>query len=204
MSNQPACDLFQRCLRRRSPEDWRLFIDRYEPRLRGLIRRAATRWQTTDHDELLQELYLRMWSASSFRGATENELWAWIRRIAQHTAIDAHKANQRHQGLFERSFELPRLRRIPTTGASPEERLVARERLATFSRTLQILFHRGSISPEDALRIFRWTYLEGYSSLEVARRLHHRLTPISIDQMIYRLRRRLARRGIHLGTRRQG
>lgn len=199
MRNHPACDLFQRCFRERSPEDWRLFIERYEPRLRCLVRGATTRSSTSDHEELLQELYVRLWTARSFQGATENQLWNWIRCIARHMVVDLHLADRRHRRLYER---LSTLNSRTPSAPSPEDRFLARERLTKFSAHFRDIVRHGRTPPQDAWRILCWTLGEGYSSLEVSRFLRGRLTPVSVDQVLYRLRKRLARRGVQLTARR--
>ena len=99
MSHHPACDLFQRCLQRRSSDDWRVFVQRYEPRLRRMIHCAVARRPDWEYDEFLQDLYVKLWTTTNFGGATESEFWAWIYKIMRRMAVDRYRSYQRRHRL---------------------------------------------------------------------------------------------------------
>lgn len=204
MGATAAGDLFHRCLTARRSEDWREFVDRFEPRVRGKLRRLLRRLglpaSAHEVDELAQELFCRLLLAASrneheVRERTEIDVWAYLSQVASNLVVDLvrSRATQKHRILGgRRGWRLaPRSRwlELESGEPSPEQSLLDKERRRCFSEWCL----RVSRGPEAELRLeaLRLAFFEGWSSLEIARALGG-LKPAEIDFLVYRLRRLLA------------
>lgn len=198
-----VCDLFHRCVARRHDDDWYEFTQRYGPYLRHLVCQPLVRFNvelgSDDVEELVQELYLRLLAqGGSFRGQSPPELWHYLSRTAHNLVIDHWRALQRQRPVpKERSFR--RARCLADPEPSPERRAMARQRLCLFLERCR--WAAAGFQVELKLRIMRLAFVDGCSSQEIARELPGTVTPRQIDSMIFRLRQRLARRGMEVPRR---
>lgn len=207
-----SADLFRRCAAGGCDRAWREFVERFHGRLSHAVRRTLLRLGgDAPHeervDDLVQEVYCRLLSEGRrrqrFRGATEGQLMTYLQRVVASVVIDARRealAEKRAGGLRVTWQEW----RLPPEAAvvadeSPEERLLAEERrLGLLAICRDAL---GRQANATTARIARLALLEGWSSREIAERLDGRMGVAGIDSLIYRLRRRLAGRGIDLPRR---
>ncbi|MEM7350685.1 MAG: hypothetical protein AAF657_07755 [Acidobacteriota bacterium] len=203
MKTLEACELFHRCLAGTHGDAWRLFIDRHGKALRQTVFQMALRCylplRGPDVDEIVQEIYYRLLASrgQQFRGRTDAELWAYLSRMALNLLIDRKRA--------ERASKRRPRQRVPGSSCDapivkldPEERLLGKERRrAFFARCLEVTRLE---SPGLELRALDMAYFGGWTSAEIARRLEH-LSVAQINALVIRLRRHLAKRGIHLPRR---
>jgi RNA polymerase sigma-70 factor, ECF subfamily len=118
-----------------------------------------------DADEAVQDAFIRAFShLASFREELPFEVW--FTRILINGCLDRIKARTRRQrwvvsihegGAGERSFA----DRMPASGASPEDRLLARERRQKLAAALAKL-------PERQRLVFMLSHYEGCTSREVS------------------------------------
>ncbi len=207
-------DLLGRCLDRGAEEDWRAFLPHYEPRIRGVIRRAldgsGVRMSCEDLEDLVQECNYRLLSLARrldrgtggwFRGRSEGEAWSYLACVARAVAIDflrARKAAKRPRPEVGcSSYRL--LSSLPAVQSTPEERMLICERLAELVNR----WHRHWGSRSDCLRTHavKRAVIDGWTSAEIARESRGALTRQQVDGLVYRVRRRLAAEGVRLARR---
>ena len=204
-----SCELFQRCLEHRDDGDWRCFLERFRRMLPGLAAAKLEPWvrqaAALDVEDLLQEVHCRLLgTARRFRGRTDRELWAYLRRVVVSLTTD----HRRRWQASKRSTD-PRTWQGDTEGAGqilpapgPEERLLAAESWEHFlDRCARCFSH-----PRRPLvrRVVHLVWVEGTNSHETAERLGGVLGARDVDNLIGRLRRRLARQGLDLPRRVSG
>lgn len=198
MGERPG-ELFDRCLARHDGEAWREFVRRNGHRIRRQLRwttrRCGLKLHDQELDELVQEFYYRLLAGRKrrFRGRSERELWNYLCLVARSLAID------RRRELETRKRRRRRLK-VVDTGVSPEEALLRRERRRLFFDLCREVVRQDRQTLE--LQALGMALLDGWSSPEVARRLRGRVTAGRVDTLVFRLRKRLARRGIRLPRRR--
>ncbi len=203
-----ASQLVKRCARERGSGVWEEFLGVYGPRLQAGIRRAArvsgARLSREDRQDLMQEVCLRLLERQGARLARcrasgEREVGAYLRRVAERVVFDHVRA----AGAVKRGGRVCRTalsaERLTDSGPTPEQRALHRERRRMFLSHCRRAV--GSSSPRRDLRILTLAVLEGYSSREICRLLGKGLTPGAVDSLIHRLKRRLARHGLHLPRR---
>lgn len=188
---------------------WEDLVRRLAPHLRARVRRAF--WAAgvlpdpEQVDDLLQEVYCRLLSRGGrslrlFRGAGEEELAAYLGRIAERTVADhlrTSRALKRGRGrllAFGPCAGEEAVARAVDPRGTPEDLLLAAERHRHFRAVCRRLLP-GPTAARDT-RVLELALLGGWSSREIARALGGRLAPSSIDSLVCRLRRRLAESGI--------
>ncbi len=181
-----------------SPEAVARLIEHYRPYLAMLARlhRNPRLQPKYDDSDLVQEtLILVQRDLTSFRGATEAELTAWLRCImasvgAYHVR---HYSRQRRNASLERQIEEDLSRSSQTMGhvlvandSSPSEQVHHRERAVILSRALAEL-------PADYREAIILHRLEGLTIAQTAKRMGR--SPDSAQKLLGRglleLRRRL-------------
>jgi RNA polymerase sigma factor (sigma-70 family) len=163
-----------------------------------------------DRQDLLQEVYFRLLEKQGqrlrrCRAQGQQAVGAYLSRIAESVVIDhlrAEAATKRGRGRVVSDAgdgELGPFERAPDRGPSPEERVLLREKRRLFARHC-----RDAVGPRHATRDLRVLYLaffEGWTSGEISGRLGGGLTPSSVDSLLHRLKRRLARAGLQVPRR---
>ena len=98
MTDIDACDLLRRCLAGQVAGDWQQLIDRYGGDIRRIVRQVASRrglqLAPADLDEMVQDFYCRLLSARgrTFGGKTEDEIWRYVKRVAQSLVVDRQRS----------------------------------------------------------------------------------------------------------------
>lgn len=153
-------------------------LRRFEPWLRLLARvQLESRFRSRfDASDIVQQTLLEAIKAlPQFRGSTEAELTAWLRRILAHAL--AHEI-RRHQGTQKRDVTLDvsldhelvqSAQRfgalLAESGPSPSQQAVRRERDVLLAEVLSSL-------PEDHREVLILRHLEGFSHEEIAERMN--------------------------------
>jgi len=153
-------------------------LRRFEPWLRLLARvQLESRFRSRfDASDIVQQTLLEaIKSLPQFRGSTEVELTAWLRRILAHAL--AHEI-RRHQGTQKRDLALDvSLDRelaqssqrfgalLAEPGPSPSQQAVRRERDVLLAEVLSSL-------PDDYREVLILRHLEGFSHEEIAARMN--------------------------------
>jgi len=199
-------------LRRCASDDqdpWTELTARFGARLEAGVRRALRRagWQASSDqiEDFLQDVYCRLLERDRralhrFRGASEGEAAAYLRRIAETVTLDAlRQAAAAKRGGEHPAADAVDLDNAPSRTASPEDELLARERWA------ELATRCAAAAGRHAARRNRWilrkALVEGWSSREISAGLGGGLTPGSVDSIVARARRRLAREGLALRRR---
>lgn len=79
------------------PEAWRLFVERYQPR----IRRWCVAWglQDSDADDVAQDVLVKLFAAlRKFRYDPDRSFRAWLKTVTQHAWCDFLAARRRDPG----------------------------------------------------------------------------------------------------------
>ena len=79
------------------PEAWRLFLEKYQPR----IRRWCLTWglQESDADDVTQDVLVKLFAAlRKFQYDPSRSFRAWLKTVAQHAWIDFVAARRRQPG----------------------------------------------------------------------------------------------------------
>lgn len=214
MQSSPVCELLQTCASGREPQGWEEFVRRYGWRIEAGVRRALALYRARPArelvEELAQEVYCRLLEGRrrrlrDCRAADESGMAAYLAAVSRSVVADhlrRSRAGKRRPAALVHLGEMDEHRQekwLVAPGASPEERLLSRERRRIFvERCRQVL---GGRQRARNLRILHLAVLEGWSSREISRTGRCRLSASSIDSLLYRMKRRLAAAGIHLPRR---
>ena len=214
MEDRAANELLRRCASNREPEVWDEFIAKYGQRLasgvRRALRRSGLRQDPEDREDILQEVYCHLLEEEGrrlrdCRAREERAIGAYLAKVAESVTFDrlrARAAAKRGHGRVVTAlseWRLDRLLGLAAPGPTPEERILRRERKRIFlGRCRSVMSSR---APRRDLRIIGLALLGGWTSREIARELGGEVTPSTVDSVIHRLRRRLARCGLRIPRR---
>ena len=163
MSESPADAALIERLRNRDPEGLAAAYDRYSPIVYSLFLRI-TRDQSTAED-LVQELFIRVWSHARSFDSSKGALGVWILSIARNMAIDHIRSAQARFST--------RLRPIEHADKAQEGRNKQNpESIIDQTRTVQNAF---AALNGNQKRVLELAYFEGFSQSEIAERLHEPL-----------------------------
>jgi len=206
-----AVALLTRCAHSDDPTTWQSFERFFKPRLLAAVRRALWRsHQKADPDlidELLQETYCRFLARDrrvlkAFAGGSDGEACVYIMRVAESVTLD----RLRRGAATKRGAEFCLVRgrtaesltnRMLDPSASPEARAVQRDLWQRFWKRCEHL--SGSRDTSRDLAILDLALFQGWTSREIA--VAKGLRASTVDTVIHRLRRRLARHGLNLPAR---
>jgi RNA polymerase sigma factor (sigma-70 family) len=196
--------------------DWSALLRRHEPPLRSRVRRVLRKSGLRACEELVeevvQEVYCRLLESDASRlrrcrGGTDRAVTAYLGIIAERVVLDlirqagARKRNGlivlRTGGMSRRTLRA--LERLTDPRPDPEEAAARRERERLFLDCCREL--RGAGPGRRNAWVMRLALLEGYSSREIAEAARGRLTARSVDNLVHRLRRHLARSGFEVPRR---
>lgn len=200
-------DLLSRCAGDRRSPAWRTLVADYGRYLEFGVRRALRRFDFSPEpsliEDLVQEAYCRLLEDGgrrlrTFRGTVPAELGAWLRRLAERTALDHLRAAvAAKRGGDTKLVPHDMLEDDPSDPtACPQRRVEQRERLRHFVRRC-----REMPGGERGVRILGLVLAAGWTSREVARASGGNLSRSGVDSMVYRLRRRLRDEGLALAVR---
>jgi RNA polymerase sigma-70 factor, ECF subfamily len=151
-------DLIER-IQKRDPEALAAAYDRYAPSAYGLLLRI-TRDRATAED-LLQELFMRVWNRAKYFDAAKGALGVWVISIARNMAIDHLRSADARFGTKLRSIERVDPLAFSRSSNDPES-------LADRSRTVTAAL--GSLGANER-KVLELAYFEGCSQSEIAARL---------------------------------
>ena len=182
---------------------WERFVKRYGGFLARCVRRGfrlvSESCLEEDVEDIVQNLYTRLLEDGGrrlhrFRGTTEKELLAYLRRMAFRLVVDLRRqarAEKRGGGIsFKMVRALEAQGRTSRDGPlSPEERVLTLEgcRLA-----IREALPSGTGGARRGLKILHLALVEGRTSREIAQAWGESLQPSSVDSSLHRMRRRLA------------
>jgi RNA polymerase sigma-70 factor (ECF subfamily) len=150
-------------LRNRDPEGLAVAYDRYSPIVYSLFLRI-TRDQSVAED-LVQELFMRVWSHARSFDASKGTLGVWILSIARNMAIDHVRSAQARFASRLRPIE-------HADKAQGERKKQNPELLIDQTRTVQNAF---TALNGNQKRVLELAYFEGFSQSEIAEHLHEPL-----------------------------
>lgn len=199
------------------PVDWSALVRRHDARLRGRVRRTLNRLglraQLELVDEIVQDVYCRLLEGGEHRlrhgvgGLSDPSLLAYLGTVAERTVLDQVRNASALKRTGLSTVRLGRLgrrtrravERIADPGPTPEQTAIRSQgRRQLLDRCREI---RGLGPGRRNAWVMRLAVLEGYSSREIAAAAGGRLSPHTIDMLVHRLRRRLARSGFALTRR---
>jgi RNA polymerase sigma-70 factor (ECF subfamily) len=147
------------------PQAWRLFVERYQPR----IRRWCLAWglQDSDADDVVQDVLVKLFAAlRRFRYDPSRSFRAWLKTVTQHALSDFRTARRRDPGQDAGPIAL-------VADSAEAQSDLERQIEEAFERDLlYVAMHlvKGRVKPAtwDA---FQLTALDGLSGAEAAQRL---------------------------------
>lgn len=208
---QSAVGTLRRCAESESIGLWVEFERRFRPCLVAGITRAlglgGARPDPERRDELLQEVYCRLLDRDRrvlrrFRGTTDAEALAYLKRIAMTVALDRlryERAAKRGAGVAAAGLADRISESVPSRGPTPQQRLERRESWRSFWRDCHRLL-RTRYAARD-LAIVQLAVFEGWTSREIAAAMVPALSVSAVDTILHRTRRRLGDHGIELPER---
>ncbi len=138
---------------------------------RSSLRRAGPLAQKVDASDIVQDVLMRAHQAvDQFKGKTEGELMAWLRRILANKLTDAtrHFARRKRDAALEQTYQetiddsARRLERVvPADQTSPSQIVLRSERARRLADALSEL-------PEDQRVAVELHHLSGFKLAEVA------------------------------------
>lgn len=128
--------------------------DRHSRMLFGLVLRVLR--DRSEAEEVLQEVFLAVWSKAASYNSAIGVPAAWLVRLARNRAIDRFRANSVRTRTLESADE-------PAAGASPEQSAVLGEQRTGILRAL------GSL-PEEQRVLIEQAYYAGLTQSELALR----------------------------------
>lgn len=135
-----------------------------ERTLRSWVQEVVSfgRWRFSDPEAVVQEVMIRLLVAGRdgrYRG--ESSLKTFVRSMAKHACIDAHR-----RAIMISRTESPAVEAdsLPAPGGDPESARRRAERVERLRYVVETL-------SDDCRRLWRWVYQEGLSSRQVAERL---------------------------------
>ena len=132
---------------------------RHGRRLYPLIRRIVTNEGLAE--EILQDVFVRLWTRAALYRAEEGQLLAWLITMARNLALDALRKDNRWRGQLEFEESLH--------DASPADRVGA-----DVDTTLSVRHALGTL-PEDQRRAVELAYFSGMTHAELAVHLNQPL-----------------------------
>lgn len=209
----PVWALLRDCTAGPGDAAWSELARRCGPRLaaevRRLSRRAGAAAEPAAVEDLVQEIYCRLLACwrrpcRRFRGSTDAEAAAFLRRVAASVVLDRRReAFAEKRGGGRQATQLGELvQSVPAHAAEqPDAELRDREARRLFLlRCRAVLGRRASRS---TLRVVELALLDGLSTREIVARLPAGPKASGVNSVIFRLRRRFAREGVAVPRRKR-
>jgi RNA polymerase sigma-70 factor (ECF subfamily) len=171
-----------------------LLYDRYAGPVYALVLRIIADRQAAE--DLLQEVFLRVWQRAATYQATRGRPLTWVLGIAHNLAIDEVRRRQRRpQGVEERDDATvdSLLAAMPSEEPGPAEQAWERLCRAQISAALEQL-------PPAQRAIIELAYFEGYTQSQMAERLGEPLGTVKTRLRLgmQKLRELLQRQGLEV------
>ena len=147
------------------PQAWRIFVERYQPR----IRRWCLNWglQDSDADDVAQDVLLKLFAAlRKFRYDPSRSFRAWLKTVTQHAWSDFHAARRKDPGHNAESIA------FVADSAEAKSDLERQIEEAFERELLEVAMHRIKARVKSGTwDAFQLTAIEGLSGVEAAERL---------------------------------
>jgi DNA-directed RNA polymerase specialized sigma24 family protein len=178
---------------------WEELIGRYGSGLRtrvgNVLRRSGVLPRSEQVEEIVQEVYCRLLSGGGrrlrdCRATSETQVGAFLGRVAERVALDQLRAARAQKRGGDQAAYFPADERAVDPRANPEELALGRERLRLFLERCGALAGR-----RDYRRNARILALAvaGMSSGEIASAMGGALSARSVDGLLARVRRYVAK-----------
>lgn len=198
---------------------WEDLVERYGTLLQGRVRRAfwsaGLRPSEDQVEERVQEIYYRLLLGGQgrlrqLRCWNEGRIVSYLCKVAGTVVVDEVRTETavKRGGGWDFWWDPSvrgALKHAVDPGGTPEERLLVLERRRLVLRGCRRMV-RKMMDEENrgrCLRVLRRALLEGWSSREIVRAEGHKLAASTVDTLVHRARRRLARGGMELPSRRR-
>ena len=159
--SDPDVGLLQRIVVRDASAVAELY-DRHSSLLFGVILRILR--NRSDAEEVLQEVFVRVWTRADTYDERLGCPAAWLTRMARNRAIDRFRARRTRGDIDTPDVsDEPRDIKIASTGSTPEQAAQERERTDRIRTALDRL-------PEDQRVLIAAAFYEGYTHSELAAR----------------------------------
>jgi RNA polymerase sigma-70 factor (ECF subfamily) len=136
--------------------------DRHSRLLFGLILRIVR--DRADAEEILQEVFVRVWTQAETYNAQIGGPLPWIVRVARNRAIDRQRARRVRADVDAPAIGLAAVEAAPATGMqTPEAAALVAERRRTLTGGLAGL-------PAEQRHLIEAAFFEGYTHSELAQR----------------------------------
>jgi RNA polymerase sigma-70 factor (ECF subfamily) len=147
------------------PRAWKLFIERYQPRIRGW----CLNWglQDSDADDVAQDVLLKLFAAlGKFRYDPSRSFRAWLKTVTQHAWSDFVRSRRKDPGQTSRPID------TISDSAEAQSDLERQIEGAFDSELLELAMRRikGRIKPAN-WEAFHLTAVEGLSGADAAGKL---------------------------------
>ena|SRR6185295_1312266 len=194
---------------------WEELVRRYDFKLRGQVcrslRNAGFPLDPEQIQERVQEVYFRLLQGGTgrlrlLRRWSEPQVVSYLSRVAQRVVVDEVRARAAAKRGGPRIAEcLIRLAEgAADPGGNPEEDAINAEGRRLLLERCRLLAESMTWRKDRGLclRVLRLALLEGWSSREIACSEGGRLVASSVDTLVYRARRWLAKGGLEVPSRR--
>jgi RNA polymerase sigma factor (sigma-70 family) len=147
------------------PQAWKLFVERYQPRIRGW----CLTWglQDSDADDVAQEVLVKLFAAlRKFQYDPSRSFHAWLKTVTQHAWSDFVAARRRHPGQTASPID------TLSDSAEAQSDLERQIEGAFDHELLELAMHRikGRTKPAN-WEAFHLTAIEGLSGALAAQKL---------------------------------
>jgi RNA polymerase sigma factor (sigma-70 family) len=150
----PEAELVER-LRRQEEKALSLLYDHYSAALYGVVLRIVKK--EADAEEVMQEVFLRIWSSIEQYDAEKGKLFTWMINIARHAAIDKIRSKQYRVGTKTSPLDSSPVNNLASDYEIKPEHVGLREVVA-------------KLSP-DQRQVIDLMYFDGYTQSEIAEEL---------------------------------
>lgn len=194
---------------------WEELVRRYDFKLRGQVcrslRNAGFPIDPEQIQERMQEVYYRLLQGGTgrlrlLRRWSEAQVVSYLSRVAQRVVVDEVRARAAAKRGGPRIAEyLSKVaERAADPGVNPEEEAINAEGRRLLLERCRLLAESMTWRKDRGLclRVLRLALLEGWSSREIACSEGGRLVASSVDTLVYRARRWLAKGGLEVPSRR--
>ncbi|HEX7183815.1 MAG TPA: sigma-70 family RNA polymerase sigma factor [Thermoanaerobaculia bacterium] len=189
---------------------WESVVQRHDGRLRRRVRRELSRIGLRARYELVEDVVQDVYCRLLASGSPRLRRWqgpgfdAYLGRTAERAVLDhVRTASAAKRGGFGKvrigRWTRRRLESLGDPGPTPEEAALHGELRRLFLHRCRRVQGLGPASRNAW--IMNLAVLEGWTSREISQATGGQMTPRSIDCLVHRIRRRLAREGFDLKRR---
>lgn len=157
----PSDDALMERVKARDLHAFSLLFDRYA---RPVYAMAAHLLGPTEAEEIVQEVFWRVWHRAHQYESTRGSVRVWIMAVARHLALDAIKRHSQERRVMAVEEIDLLLANAPATQVDVEEMVWARQRVDAIQKALHEL-------PDVQRRVILLAYFGGFSQSDIASHL---------------------------------